>query len=297
MLGAMDEFMVTIRGQRFAPDIGLIEKLLAEHPAWGRKCLSVRLCELWDWRGPHGQLKDMACRTLLLRLERAGRIVLPPRQRASTNAFRNRVPRWVAHGTEPIATALKSLLPLQIRVLTPGSEGDALFRCLLAHYHYLGYQNSVGENLRYLVHSRQGEPLACVLFGSAAWKLAARERFIGWSTQARAARLSSLTNNTRFLILPWVQVPHLASHILGRIARRLSADWMAKYGHALYLLETFVERDRHRGICYQAANWTWVGQTRGRTRNDRAHTLHAPLKDIYLYPLQRDFREALCRDP
>ena len=238
----------------------------------------------------------MACRTLLLRLERAGHIVLPPRQRASTNAFRNRSPRWVDHRTEPIVTGLKTLIPLQIALLKPGSEGDALFRCLLAHYHYLGYRNTVGENMRYLVHTRQGEPLGCVLFGSAAWKLAARERFIGWSAQARTARLTYLTNNTRFLILPWVNVPHLASHILGRIAKRLSTDWMAKYGHPLYLLETFVERTRHRGTCYQAANWTRVGHTTGRTRNDRARTVHAPVKDIYLYPLKRNFRQALCHD-
>ena len=134
-------------------------------------------------------------------------------------------------------------------------------------------------------------------WSSGPWHMGPRDRFIGWTPAVRRRNLHLLAYNTRFLILPWVRVPHLASHILGRIARRLSADWMAKYGHALYLLETFVERDRHRGICYQAANWTWVGQTRGRTRNDRAHTLHAPLKDIYLYPLQRDFREALCRDP
>ena len=153
--------MVTIQGRRFSPDIGLIEKLLADNPAWGRSRLSVKLCELWDWRAPNGQLRDMACRNLLLRLEKTGRIVLPPRQRKSPNGYRNRSPVWVAHPTEPIEGGLKDLTPLRITCVVNGCEQDRLFRCLLSGYHYLGFGNTAGENMKYLVHSRDGRPLAC----------------------------------------------------------------------------------------------------------------------------------------
>jgi len=153
----------------------------------------------------------------------------------------------------------------------------------------------VGENLAYLARDRNGRELACVLFGAAAWKAAARDRFIGWDHATRALRLGFLTNNTRFLILPWVRVPHLASHLLGRILRRLSADWQGKYGHPIYLVETFVESDRFRGTCYRAADWTLVGRTQGRSRQDRAHRFQVRVKDIYLYPLTSGFREELCR--
>jgi len=290
----MSERVTTIGSQQVDVDVALIERLLAEHPGWGRSHLSRRLCELWEWRTPSGQLKDMACRSLLLRLERAGRIVLPARQRRSVNAFRNRTPRWVEHSTQPITGALQALLPLHIACLRPGEDDDRLFRCLLARYHYLGYRNTVGENLRYLVRSCRGEVLGCVLFGSAAWTLAPRDAVIGWSGEARAKNLTLMTNNTRFLVVPWVQVAHLASHVLSRIARRLSADWMAKYAHPVYLVETFVESARHRATCYRAANWRHVGQTTGRTRNDRAHACAAPVKDIYLYALSRRWRRALC---
>jgi hypothetical protein len=292
----MEPFMVTIRGQRFTPDIGLIKQLLAENPGWGRSRLSIKLCELWDWRAANGQLKDMACRTLLLRLEKAGHIVLPARRGGSSNAQRNRAPVWVPHRTEPIEAALKTLTPLQISSVVSASEPDRLFRCLLSHYHYLGLRNTVGENLKYLVRSRDGQPLACLLFGAAAWTCGARDAWIGWSCSARARQLPFVANNTRFLVLPWVAVPHLASHVLGCIARRIQADWQAKYGHGLYCLESFVDTSRYRGVCYRAANWHRVGHSRGRSRNDRQHRLRVAVKDIYLYPLARDFRRRLCDD-
>ena len=290
----MEQLMVTTQDRQFCPDISLIEKLLAENPDWGRSRLSVRLCELWDWRGPNGQLKDMACRSLLLRLEKAGHIALPPRQRKSPNAYRNRSPAWIPHSAEPIEEDLSALRALHISCVTAGSEPDGLFRCLLSSYHYLGYRNTVGENMKYLVQSRDGRPLACVLFGAPAWKSASRDSFIGWSPGVRARNLRYVSNNTRFLVLPWVKVPHLASHLLSRIARRVSADWMAKYGHPLYCLETFVQCSRYRGVCYRAANWQCVGQSSGRSRNDRHHQLKVPAKDYYLYPLTRDFRRRLC---
>ncbi len=292
----MEQIMVTIQGRRFSPDIGLIEKLLADHPAWGRSRLSVKLCKLWDWRAPNGRLKDMACRNLLLRLDRAGHIALPPRQRKSPNGYRNRSPVWVPHRTEPIAGALTDLTPLRITRVINGSEQDRLFRCLLCAYHYLGFANTAGENMKYLVHSRDGRPLACLVFAAAAWKCGARDAWIGWSTPVRAHNLHYVVNNSRFLVLPWVAVAHLASHLLSRIARRIQADWLAKYAHPLYCLETFVDRSRYRGVCYQAANWHRVGQSAGRGRNDRHHCLSVPAKDIYLHPLARDFRLRLCDD-
>ena len=293
----MERIMVRIQGRQFYPDIAVIHKLLADNPGWGRTRLSVELCERWGWRNPNGQFRDMACRNLLLRLEKFGHIVLPPRQRRSTNGYRNRSPQWASHRSDPIGDSLKTLLPLQVVCPEPGSGHDKLFRYLLSTHHYLGYRNTVGENMKYLVHSRDGRALACVLFGAAAFKSAPRDAYIGWPASMRERNLRYMTNNTRFLILPWVKVAHLASHLLSRLARRIGADWTDKYGHRLYCLETFVDRSRYRGTCYRAANWRWVGHTTGRGRNDRHHRLAVPAKDLYLYPLVGDFQRRLCHDP
>jgi len=292
----MTEGMVLQGREVTATDIALIRALLAADPARGRTPLSVELCRRWDWRNARGQLKDMACRTLLLKLERAGHIQLPPRIRPSSNGFRNRRAPAALPSCEPIQSPLRALLPLWVSVVAPGSEDLRLFNGLLAHEHYLGHRNTVGENLRYLVRDRHGRPVACVLFGSAAWKCADRDAFLGWDRATRERNLQRLTNNTRFLIPAWVQVPHLASHVLGAIARRIRADWQAKYGHPIHALETFVDRSRFKGTCYRAANWLRLGATQGRTRNDRAHRIQAAVKDVYLYPLVKDFREALCDD-
>ncbi|MES9858728.1 MAG: Druantia anti-phage system protein DruA [Sedimenticola sp.] len=292
----MAQTTITIRGRKFQPDTALINQLLYENPAWGRSRLSVKLCELWDWRAPNGQIKDMACRNLLLRLEKAGHIVLPPRQRKSPNEFRNRAPIYVQHCTDPIDGALASLLPIRITCVTTGSKQDRLFRCLLAGHHYLGYKNTAGENMKYLVHSQEGLPLACILFSAAAWKCASRDIHIGWTSSVCERNLHSVANNARFLILPWVRVPHLASHILSRVARRVSRDWMDKYAHPIYLLESFVDRSRYRGTCYKAANWTRTGQTTGRTRNDQYNTIRTSIKDVYIYPLTRRYLGRLCHE-
>jgi len=276
-----------------AEDIGQMQGLLAEHPDWGRTRLSEELCRRWDWRNARGRIKDMAARTLLLKLERAGHIRLPQRRRKSTNGLRNRNAPLVAHATAPICCALRELRPLAVSIVEPGSEDLRLFNCLLSGYHYLGHRNTVGENLRYLVRDRMDRPVACALFGSAAWKCAARDAWIGWDRATREANLGLLTNNTRFLVLPWVAVPHLASHMLAGFARRIRADWQTKYGHPVHALETFVDRDRFRGACYQAANWVRLGPTQGRTRNDRERSIRTSVKDVYLYPLIKDFRNAL----
>lgn len=294
---AMEKIMV-IQGRKITPaDIHLIKQLLADHPSWNRTKLSRELCKKWQWLREDGQqLKDMACRTLLLKLERTGYIELPPRQALSVNSFRKRSSTLARHSTEDICCSLKTLLPLKIVQVTPKSDDHPLFNCLLSHYHYLGHRTTVGENMKYLVRDCDNRPLACLLFGSAAWKTAPRDRFIGWDRQRREANLSCLTNNMRFLILPWVKVPHLASHILSLISRRICDDWKEKYNHPVHLLETFVDRTRFLGTCYKAANWILTGQTKGRSRNDRDRTIQVPPKDIYVYPLIKNFQKRLCYD-
>ncbi len=289
----MTQSMV-IQGRNItAAEIGLIRDLMAEHRDWGRTRLSEELCCRWNWRNAQGRIKDMAARTMLLKLERRGCIELPARQRPSSNRFRNRRVPVVEHTGEPIRGSLSDLRPLSVSVVAPRSAELALFNGLLARQHYLGHRNTVGENLRYLVRDRQARPVACALFGSAAWKCAARDAFLGWERAAREHNLQWITNNTRFLVLPWVEVPHLASHVLGAIARRIRIDWQDKYGHPVHVLETFVDR-RFQGTCYRAANWLRLGATQGRTRNDRNRTIQATVKDVYLYPLIPDFRRELC---
>ena len=238
----------------------------------------------------------MACRDLLLKLERAGHLVLPPRRGTSPNALRNRARIPVPHATAPIRDRLDALMPLHIAPAVSRGDDANLFNGLVSRYHYLGLRNTVGANLKYLIRDRQGRPLAGMLFGSAAWKTAARDAFIGWDDSARRRHLPLLTNNTRFIILPWVRVDHLASHVLARVLRRLGADWLAKYGYRLQLVETFVDRARFRGTCYRAANWIHLGATTGRGRQDREHTLQVGVKDLFVDPLQPLFREVLCHD-
>ena len=290
-----------IQGRRIgAAELDQVRDLLRSHPDWSRRRLSEELATLWNWRNGAGQLKDMAARTLLLKLEQRGWLELPPRRTTPSNRMRQkRLPQpGLAAEQAPVTGPLKELLPLHISECSRADRASgqrALFDALLHQHHYLSHRSSVGENLQYLVRDAQARALACVLFGAPAWQCAARDRYIGWDSRARAQHLHLVANNTRFLILPWVGVAHLAGHVLGRITQRLSADWQAKYGHPLYLLETFVQADRFRGAAYQAANWVRVGQTKGRTRQDRPDgTCHqAAIKDVYLYPLHRRFREHL----
>jgi hypothetical protein len=290
----MAEIMVVQGRELHAEDTELFRSLLAEHGDWCRTRVSEELCRRWDWRNGKGRFKDMAARTLLLKLERAELIQLPKRRGSSSNGFRNRTPPFVAHATDSIRCALRDLRPLAVSIVEPESADLRLFNCLLSRYHYLGHRNTVGENIRYLARDCTGRPVGCALFGSAAWKCAARDAWIGWDRARREANLGFLTNNTRFLVLPWVTVPHLASHLLATLARRVRDDWQAKYGHPVHALETFVDRDRFKGTCYRAANWLRLGSTQGRTRNDRNHCLRATVKDVYLYPLSPDFRRELC---
>lgn len=279
------------------PDLAEVRSLIEANPAWSRRRISVELAELWNWRTGSGRLKDMAARSLLLKLEQRGMLTLPPRRQKATrrSPIVAALPENELALTAAITEPLADLRPLRLEALTAGSPERALFSHYLARHHYLGFRGPVGENIAYLARDRFGRELACMLFGAAAWKTKPRDSWIGWDDATRARHLPLLANNSRFLILPWVRVPHLASHLLGCIARRLAADWQARYAHPVHLLETFVERQRFRGTCYRAANWTCVGQTQGRTRQDRGRDINAPVKDIYLYALTPRFREELNR--
>ena len=283
-----------IQGRTIRPaDVASIQQWLAQHPEGSRYQLSRLLCQWWDWRNPNGQLKDMAARSLLLKLEERGWISLPAKRCASPNRMRHKRVGAVDHSTEPIHGSLQDLVPLEVRELSRFPEERPLFEYLLHRYHYLSHTSPVGFNLQYLIRDRHARPLACLLFGSAAWKCAPRDQFIGWNIAQRERGLQRITNNTRFLVLPWVQVRHLASRVLSGVVRQLRADWERKYSRPLHLVETFVDTSRFHGICYRAANWLELGQTTGRTRQDRWNQIHVPPKRVLVYPLHRDFRAAL----
>ncbi len=276
-----------------AADLAHVRECLSRQPDWGRKRLSIHLAERWDWRNPRGQLKDMAARTLLLKLERRGLIQLPAARSRNGNANRyGGASPWAAPA-DPISGLLAEFEPLNF-VLVSSTAQRRLVAQTLRQFHYLGFRQAVGENVAYLIYTPREQPVALLLFGAPAWKVAARDSFLGWSAEGRRQNLQFIANNSRFLILPWVRIPHLASHVLGKASRRVSQDWQAKYGHPIHLLETFVEQERFAGTAYRAANWIKVGATTGRTRQDAQRQIQSPIKDIYLYPLAGDFRQRLA---
>jgi hypothetical protein len=257
-----------------------------------RRKLSAQLCEAWQWKQANGALCDMVCRGLLLMLHRAGEIELPATRQTSLNPFiqRNK-PQPILIDMTPQRDVLAGIRPISLQQVRRTSE-ESLFNSLIEQHHYLGYEQPVGEHLKYLVWAQQ-RPVASLAWSSSPRHLGARDRFIGWSQPARQRNLHLLAYNTRFLILPWVKVPHLASHILGRMAARLSADWEALYAHPIYLLETFVDPERFRGTCYLAANWKVLGETTGRGKADLTHRPNRSIKQVLALPLHRRFRERL----
>ena len=273
-------------------DAAFLLDLIERNPTASRRALSRLACQAWNWVQPNGALRDMVCRGLMLALHRCGHIVLPARRRVPPNPLAQRGrPVPLAVEAEPIRSALKDLLPLTFRQVRRTEEEPA-FNGLIEAYHYLGYTQPVGEHLKYVVRSR-GRLLACLAWSSAPRHLGPRDRFIGWSKDQRRRNLRFLAYNLRFLILPWVEVPHLASHILGRMARILPEDWEQIYGHRVVFLETFVDPIRYKGTCYRAANWAVLGRTTGRGKNDLTHKANRPIKEILGYPLCRDFRQRL----
>lgn len=273
-------------------DIAFIRQLIAAHPDASRRRLSARLCEAWEWRQANGALRNMVCRGLLLMLHRAGEIELPPIRFRTLNPFVNRAaPAPLLIDTTPLTGTLQEARPIELQQVRRTAD-EPLFNSLMEHHHYLAYEQPVGEHLKYLVWAH-GRPIACLAWSSAPRHLGSRDRYIGWSAEARRSNIRFLAYNTRFLILPWVRVPHLASHILGRMARVLSDDWQAMYRHPVYFAETFIDPERFRGTCYRAANWVRMGITTGRGKDDQTHRPNRSIKEVYGLPLTPRFRELL----
>lgn len=282
------------RGRKVSSsDVHQIRELIAAHPEASRRALSVKLCETWSWFQANGKTRDMVCRSLMLELHRAGHIELPPVRCSPPNPLAKRArPAPVELDRTPICSTLKELGPLVIRQVRRSAE-EALLGSLLEMHHYLGYTQPVGEHLKHMVFAG-GRPLACFTWSSAPRHLAPRDRFIGWSAEARKANIRFVAYNSRFLIMPWVRVPHLASHLLGRMARALPQEWERVYEHPVHFVETFVHPERFRGTCYRAANWVFLGRTTGRGKDDLTHRANRPIKDVLGLPLCKDFRRRLC---
>ena len=275
-------------------DVVFIRELIVQHPRLSRRRLSAELCEAWHWKQANGALRDMVCRGLLLMLHRAGEIELPAVRQISLNPFVQRSrPQPVPVDMTPLTGSVQQIRPIELRQVRRTTE-EPLFNSLIEHHHYLGYEQPVGEHLKYLV-SAQGRPIACLAWSSAPRHLASRDRYIGWNAEARRRNIRFVAYNTRFLILPWVEVPHLASHILGRVANTLSRDWERMYGHPVYFAETFIDPGRFRGTCYRAANWKLLGLTTGRGKDSTSKRPNRSLKEVFGYPLTPHFRDLLSR--
>ena len=289
----MEEVKIRHRGRTVTEnDIVFIRDLITRHGEASRRALSKLLCEAWNWRQTNGALRDMVCRGLMLELHRQGLIELPARRRRPPNNVVGRgAPRVVAVDSRPLRARLSVIQPLEIFQVRR-TDRETLFRALIERHHYLGYTRPVGEHLKYIVYAGE-RPIACAAFSSAPRHLAPRDRFIGWGKEARRQNIHLLAYNTRFLILPWVEVPHLASHLLGRLQKRVSRDWEHLYGHPVHYLETFVDPGRFRGTCYLAANWKRLGLTTGRGKADQSKKPNRPKKEVLGYPLTKRFRQLL----
>ena len=292
MPSAMD-VVLRYRGRAVTTaDVEFLGEMIALHPDDSRRALSKRVCEAWGWKQSNGALRDMVCRSLMLELHRAGRIELPAVRRRPPNPLaRRRAPQPVQVDTTPVEGTLAELGELRFRQVRR-TEAEPVFNGLLEAHHYLGYTQPVGEHLKMLVSAGE-RPVAYFAWSSAPRHLGPRDRFIGWSAQARRANVRLVAYNTRFLVLPWVRVRHLASHLLGRMTRTLSLEWERIYDHPVYLAETFVDPTRFTGACYRAANWQQVGVTTGRGKDDRTNRPNRPAKHVLVRPLHRRFRELL----
>jgi hypothetical protein len=286
----MDMLPIIIRKRTITnADIKSIQITVNEHWDKGRTPISKILCQKWNWIQPNGQLKDMACREVLLTLNRKGLLKLPPRQTNAHNEKRNKFIPVVEINQTTINCNLSDLPSVELKSVR-NNELEPLYNSLIQQHHYLGYRQIVGSHLKYIAFI-DGQPVACLGWGSAAWSVKSRDAFIGWDKKTKENNLHFIANNTRFLILPWITVKCLASKILGLNARRISDDWLQVYNHPLFLLETFVEKDRFKGTCYKAANWICTGQTKGTAKKGHDHLFHGKIKDVYLYPLRKDFRK------
>ena len=283
---------ITIRKRTIRQkDLDDIQKTVLEHWDKGRTPISEILCRKWNWCQPNGNLKDMACREILLTLNRKGLLRLPPRKNSANNDKRNKFIPLVEIDTSPLNGKLSTLPPIELKSVR-NTIHEPLYNSLVQEHHYLGFCQIVGNHLKYIAFI-DDRPVACLGWGSAAWSVKSRDSFIGWNKETKDKNLRFVVNNTRFLILPWVSVKYLASKILALNAKRISDDWFYTYNQSLYLLETFVEQNRFKGTCYKAANWIRTGQTKGIAKKGHDHLFHGNVKDVYLYPLRKDFRQKL----
>jgi Druantia protein DruA len=276
-------------------DIAIIRKIIDSHPDKSRRFISQEVCRTWNWRQTNGVLKDMVCRSLLLLLESEGYIKLPARKCVPPNPLAKRKkPAKAVVDQTPIQYPVGHLPPIKLEQVRR-TAFEKLFNGLISEYHYLGYTQPVGEHLKYVAFAGD-RPIACLAWGSPPWYIGARDRFIGWSKISREINLHLIANNLRFLILPWVKVPCLASYLLALNRHRLSKDWQLLYHHPIHLVETFVDTERYRGTCYKADNWTWVGQTTGQGKLSQSRRPMLSKKAVYVHPLTENFRRELCHD-
>lgn len=281
-----------------AAELNLVRQIIIDFPRLSQAELAHTICELLDWRRLNGKLKSVECVEWLQKLQQRQAVPSLPELQITKPHGPQRVPTdHLSDPQPPLRGRLADYQPLRLELIKDLS-GRQLFQQYIQRYHPLGFRFPYGAQLRYLVRGRDpsSNALACLLFTSAAWKMAPRDRWIGWSDVARQANLTQVVNNGRFLILPWVEVPHLASHVLALAARQLPADWQTAYGVQPLLLETLVDRP-YTGTCYRAANWICVGQTQGRGRMDRTHQAQGSCKDILVYPLESHWRPRLCQIP
>ncbi len=275
-------------------DLTFIRKVIDDHRSKGRSAISRILCEVWDWRQANGHLKDGVCRGLLLQLERKQLVTLPPRIIDNNNNSLRRKSTQITldFQHDPVNVALSKLASIELHQVRRTPE-EKLFNNLIRQYHYLGYAQPVGEHLKYLVYAGT-KLLACFVFSSAPYAIDCRDNFLGWSSEARDRNRHLLAYNSRFLILPWVRVKFLASHLLSKCARQISTDWQTLYNHPVYWLETFVDTEKFSGTCYKAANWTFLGLTAGRGKYNKTQKQLTSIKAMYGYPLTTNYKEKLC---
>ena len=285
--------ITTYRGRDISEsDVDVIRRIIEAHPSGSRRFISQEVCRAWNWRQANGVLKDMVCRSLLLLLQSKDMIKLPPPKCKLPNPLANRKkPAKIEVDKSPVQCPIHDLFPIHLKQVRR-TRLEKLFNSLISEHHYLGYTQPVGEHLKYIAFSND-RPIACLAWSSAPWYIGARDLFIGWSSETRQKNLCLIINNTRFLVLPWVKVPHLASHLLALNRRRLTEDWGLVYNHPVYLLETFVDTDRFRGTCYKADNWICVGKTTGRGKLSKSAKPTLSKKAVYVYPLTKNFRDRL----
>ncbi len=281
-------------------DIDFIRELIANNPSLSRRRLSAELCRAWNWVQPNGALKDMVCRGLMLLLHRQGNIELPAKRMEMFNPLAERRKPSLdedALDKSLVEGRLCDIQPIEFRQVRRKGSEEQLFNGLIERYHYLGYTQPVGEHLKYLVYGGS-RPVACFAFCSAPRHLGPRDRYIGWSPDLRRQNIHLICYNTRYLIVPWVRVRHLASHLLSKVVKILSADWQRLYHHPVHFIETFVNPERYKGTCYRAANWVYLGKTTGRGKDDQTNKPNRPVKEVLGYPLVQTFRKKLCEvDP